>query len=518
VPDDQDILPTGLGPLWLLLALFFLRGIALTCALPPGEMWDESAHLAYVDHYAAAGHPAVFGQTLVDPAFRAAISALPQPPAAGFGPTYAQFWSRAPAPPVATAALYEAQQPFLYYAVSTPIYRATGRRSNLIAAVAALRLVNLAFGTAALALILRWLSRTVPGPSAFMLGGWVALQPLLLLNTVRVANDALACLLGTVVIVTALDLQRPRFWPRVIVLAATLPLAILAKFTNAALLPVVLVAIAMIAIRRTRSPRAALAAGTLVVAATAVVLAPYVASNLRTFGLVTPMQEAVVNHAAGRSAWRILTAVPTWRWPGWSEAWWVAHGLWVGGWSFLRPPVPCVFAYRLALGIAGGFTLCRWRMLPVPPVAKWTLVTLLACVQLGLMVHAAESFVAWNGRVTTNSWYAAVAVPWALILLGSGGLVIRHVWLRRAVMSAVPTIFVVTEAWGLFGSMLPTYYVATPLSSVCLRRMAILHPAVLGAATFVAAVGLTVVLLVVVGWRSVRMSGQQRAAHGGTPQ
>ena len=505
----------------LLLALFVLRGVVLLCALPPAEMWDEYSHLAHVDHWATTGRPAVYGRTAVDPAFLVASARLPQPSAAGFGRTYAAFWSGLPAPPLpASLGLYEAQHPFLYYALAAPIYRAAGGRSDLPAAVAVLRAVNLACGTAALALILRWLIRNVAGPGALLLGCWVAWQPLLLLNVVRVANDALAYLLGTAVVVIALDLRRPRWWPRVAALAVLLPLAILAKVTNATLLPAVAVAMVIAAMRGSARPWTVVAAAALVAIVTAAVLGPYVAVNLHLFGLATPMQEAVANRAAGRSLWTVLTATPPTRWPVWAASWWVANALWVGGWSFLSPPRVLVVAYAALLATAAVATVARWRRLPLSSPSRWTAVAVVLCAHVGLMVHGAESYAAWGGRPSTNPWYAAVAVPWWLVLLGCGGLSLPWPAVRRLLMLGVPAVCLSTEAFGLFHQMLPTYYAAPPLSLTGLRRMATLHPAVLGPPTFLAAIAATAVLVVWIGrqvYRALPVAGGESRAICSTP-
>jgi hypothetical protein len=533
--------PLARGTVGVLCALFAVRGIALVCVLPPGEMWDEYAHLAHVDHWAATGRAAVYGRTTVDPAFLAAMAALPQPTAAGFGRSYADFWAGRPAPPLpASLGLYEAQHPFLYYALAAPVYRACGGRANLPAAVAALRLINLACGVAAIALVLRWLGRRVSGPQLVLLGSWVALQPLLLLNVCRVADDALAFLLGTAVVVTALDLDgrsralaagapvvhpglRPRtprtispgtplanrpLWPRVAAPAVLLPLSILAKATNVALVPVIVVA--MFGVPRSR----AIPATALILAITAAALFPYVAGNMRTFGLPTPMQEAVANRAAGRSVWAVLTAPPPTRWPVWAASWWVANGLWFGGWSFLRPPRLLVIAYATLLAVAAVAMVVRWRSLALHRRSRWTMLAVVAAVHLGLMMHATESYAAWDGRVLTNPWYAAVAVPWWLVLLGCGGLTLRR--LRPWVMLGAPAVFVAAELVGLFARMLPAYYAAAPLSPTGLRRMASLHPAALGPATFAIALAAILVMTVALARRAYAVAtGAPSAASAG---
>jgi hypothetical protein len=180
-------------------------------------------------------------------------------------------------------------------------------------------------------------------------------------------------------------------------------------------------------------------------------------------------------------------------------SWWVAEGLWVGGWSFLRPPRALLIAYAALLATAGAATVVRWRTLALAAPTRWVVLSLVLCVHLGLMLHATESCAAWGGRVLTNPWYAAVAVPWWLVLLGCGGLTLPWGGLRRGVKLGVPAVCLTTEAVGLSARMLPAYFAAPPLSAMGLRRMATLHPAALGPATFVvAAIAETVLVFVIV--------------------
>ena len=125
-------------------------------------------------------------------------------------------------------------------------------------------------------------------------------------------------------------------------------------------------------------------------------------------------------------------------------------------------------------------------------------------VHLGLMLHATESYAAWGGRVFTNPWYAAVAVPWWLVLLGCGGLSVPWGFVRRMVMLGVPAVCLTTEAVGVFTRMLPAYYAAPAMSALGLRRMATLHPAALGPGTFVGAVIAATVLVSGIARRAAR--------------
>ncbi len=499
----------------LLLAVFFARGVVLACVLPPGEMWDEYSHLAHVDQWAVTGRPAEYATTTVDPAFLAAMARLPQPPPAAFARTYGPFWTGAAAPPIPPKlGLYEAQHPFLYYALAAPVYRACGGRADLPAAVDALRLINLACGTAALALVLGWLGRNVAPAAAVVLGCWVAFQPLLLLNVVRVANDGPAFLFGTAVVVAAFDLRR-RFWVHAIAVAVLLPVAILFKVTNAALLPVVVLLMGIAVAGRTVRPAAAAAALILIGTVTAAALWPSLASNMDRFGLPTPMQEAIANRDAGRSAWAVLTAAPPRLWPVWATSWWVTNGLWVGGWSFLRPPRAYVIAYAAAVAVAGSAVVVRWRSLPLSAAARWSAVAVVGCVHVGLMVHATESFAAWGGRVFTNPWYAAVAVPWWLVLLGCGGLSLPWPAARRGLMLGVPVLFVTTEAIGVFGRMLPAYY--GPGWGSMPTRMGTLHSVATGPATLATAAVLTAVLTVLIARAAAAVTADGKISFALTP-
>src|SRR5579875_2519048 len=91
-PADPVSAKMHLASMALLVAMFLLRGIALACILPPFEGWDEFSHVAYIDHYASTGHPAILGQTNADPAFVAAALQLPQPRPISFAVNYAPSW------------------------------------------------------------------------------------------------------------------------------------------------------------------------------------------------------------------------------------------------------------------------------------------------------------------------------------------------------------------------------------------------------------------------------------------
>ena len=334
--------------------------------------------------------------------------------------TYSQYWKSGPLPDLSGDApfmIYEAQQPPLYYRLMAPVYRLCGGRTNLRLAVSILRLINVAFGALALGLVLWWIRGNVPGSIALVMGCWVAFHPLLLVNVMRVANDALAYLLGTAVVVVLLSKRESFFWRRSILLALLLPMAVLAKSTNLTLLPVAAAALSIGVWRREIRPLQALGATLFVLGLGGAMTWSYFSSNLHNFGTLTTMQEAIMNHEANRPLIEVLTAMPIRLWQRTTTAMWATEGLWTGGWSFLRTPKICMGFYEVILVLSAALFLARVltrrgrARLPIDLSRLRMMVLLLACVECGLMYHAAESYSAWSGKIATNPWYAARRFP-----------------------------------------------------------------------------------------------------------
>ena len=389
----------------VLVALFLVRGFILAAVMPPFEGWDEYQHLGYIDHFARSDEPAVYPQAMLDASFLRAVARFPRAnevPLAAYGAaTYSQYWKSGSLPSVAGNAriiLYEVQQPPLYYRLMAPIYRLCGGRENLRLTVSILRLVNVAFGAIALGLVLWWIRGNVPGSIALVMGCWVAFHPLLLLNVMRVANDALAYLLGTAVVVILLSKRGFSFWPRSILLAILLPMGVLAKSTDLTLLPIVAAVLVIGAWRREIRLLQALGAMLLILGLGAVMTWSYFSFNLHHFGVLTPMQEAYINHQANRHLIDILTAMPFKFWRRTTLAMWVTEGLWTGGWSFLRMPPIVRDCYMVILFLSAVFFLARIltrrgrARLPIDLSLLWMILLLLASVECGLMYHAAESY------------------------------------------------------------------------------------------------------------------------------
>jgi hypothetical protein len=482
-----------------LVALFVLRGIMLASILPPFEGWDEYQHVGYVDHVATAHSPAIFGETTLDPEYVRAVAQFPEPigmlPAEFNARTYADYWNQPP--PSSGAAtriqLYQAQHPVTYYWLVSPIYKWCCGRSDLRLSVSILRLINLLFGAGALVMVLLWIRWNLPAQAGLAAALWIAFQPLLLLNVMRVANDALAYFLGTAVIVISMSFRNKRIWVQCFLLAVLLPFAVLTKLNNLALVPwVFLVLILRTAIGEVR-PLAAFSAIVLVLLAFVLATWHYFSFNLNHFGILTPMQEAVSNHQAGRRFFDIVRAPPLKFWLLWSWGWWVANAMWVGGWSFLRLPLVFSRIYELIVVVA-GITLLRRAKYAMKPAHLLGILSLLIFVEAAMLYHALQAYSALSGKVTTNPWYTAVAAPWWLILLASGAAALPWRRWRIALIVAFPLVCVLGEAYGLIFRMIP-FYSAAPNYPEALRRLATLHPSILGTTPLAISALLSILIL-----------------------
>jgi hypothetical protein len=521
-------------PVLLLVLLFLVRGFLLAAVMPPFEAWDEYQHVGYIDRCAQSVGPVVYQQANLDPQFLRAVSRFPRAqevPLAPWGAvTYAQYWTSGPAPATdggRSIILYEAQQPPLYYRLMAPIYRLCGGRGNLRLAVSVLRLVNVAFGAIALLLILLWIGRNTPKSLALVMSCWVAFHPMLLLNVTRVANDALAYVLGCAIIVLILSRRRTSIWPHTILIAFLLPAAILAKSTNLTLIPVVMATLLIRGFRREITFSQTILAFSIILAVSAALTWRYFSSNLHHFGLLTSMQETIINRQANRRLLDVLTAMPLKDWLRTTKFLWITQGLWTGGWSFLNMPHVINDSYQIvivlsALAFSAGILIpaCR-RRIPIDWSRLWLILFLLASVEAGLMYHAAESYSAWSGAIATNPWYAAVAIPWWMILLCIGAWTLPTPWLRIPLLWSMPITCVIVELDGLLVRMIPLYS-SIPLSAESFHRLAKLHPAGMGSTAIVLATLIAIGLLILLIRSAVRqsetsqISASQITEHAGT--
>jgi hypothetical protein len=504
----------------LLLGIYCLRGVMLSCVIPPLEMWDEYQHVAYIDFLSQhRGLPILFQTWAPTRLIKAAIR-LPQ---SGLGYAqlrdagareYAYYWGN-PHPIVFNASapritLYEAQHPPVYYWLMAPIYRAAGGAARLAVAVSLLRLVNVAISAVGLAAFLAWLGRACrKSAHSMLIGAAVALHPLFLLNACRVANDSLAVTLGIIVIVWLLSLDGRRLLWHSAAIGALLGFAIMTKATDMILLPFAAFALVPLCIsRKTTWPRAAAALVTLL-AVTSLVTLPYFRFTYEHYKMLLPMGEALLNRTNHVPFQAYLDSIAPQKWPFWLgrlEAWFVYDGLWVGGWSLLYPPAIFPILYTVLVWAAIAAWPIRWlaaRRSPVqtpttsvifkqPSTLPLTL-AICVCMSVGLLDHGVVSAITY-GATSTGPWYAELAMPWFLALVLSAALTWRPTRLGYTLAMLIPILFVVTELNGLWTLMIPAYSHKS-LSLSALHRLSSLHPRILGTPTLFVSTGLMLALV-----------------------
>lgn len=483
----------------LLALLFAVRGVLVICVLPPFEGWDEYQHLAYIVHLIEKGSPPDLAAGSIVP--RSMYPWLAKYPHCRFGTdqlrplgaqSYDEYWNGAAAetaiadsghPDAAPdVPIYQAQHPSLYYRMMVPVVRRFLPDGDLLTLVGLLRLINIGFGSLSVYLVARLLGRLIkPSAMRYLLGLLIALQPLYLLNCARVASDALAVLLGTAAIGLILwPMSRYRAASGAAAGAAT-GLAILTKTVNLALAPFGILAGLLFAWRDRVRRGTLIAAPAAFLVGLVAICGWYFFGNLKTFGLLTPMQEAVHNRAAGRGLSDMAQCVMEMDLVDELGRRFYRRSLWTGGWSYLAPPIAATriqeYSYYFAsLGFlfALGPTVRRSHSISALAWLMPTVALLCALSAAGLSYHMIHTKMLL-GSVATNIWYAAVIFPWLLVLYAQGLAYWPIKWVGIASGLVLAATFLGAEIYGTLVTMVSTYSGgATGIEAW--RRIGELHP------------------------------------------
>ena len=482
----------------LLVVLFLARGLFVLSVLPPYEGWDEYQHIAYIEHLAQTGRAPVLHESQVPPSLHPELARFPhsrlgtdQVRRIG-GLPYDEFWraEHPPSPPPEARALplYQAQQAPLYYRLMLPVYLKLNAAGGLLTVSAGLRLINLIFGAAAVAVALWSVGRLLrTGPHRYIVGLLIATQPLYLLNLTRVANDALAVLCGTIAIAALLALGGRRWWIASTIAGSTLGLAVLTKTNLLGLLPFVLL-IHAIAVWRRRLPiGAATASLVIVLALTTAVTYRYFAFNLERYGVLSPLQEAVKNETRGAKATDIWRAALELEWRREFVMRMFRQTLWRGGWSMLSPdfnavgvnrPLIKIHGFIISASIVAGLLGLLSRRFTSPGVLSdrgdgWALLGLWLGMMAALAYHALHSQLA-VGNVGTNAWYGAVIFPWLLALLYAGLAKFPWRWLGCGAAVVFTINQLAAEIYGTF-VLMPEAYTGEAWGDLARQRLAFMH-------------------------------------------
>lgn len=217
--------------LWLVVVLYLALATAYAVYTPAWQAPDEPAHYNYV-RYLAEEHRFPVLKAGDFPA-----GYLDEIKAAGFPPEMSIAPIR-----------YEFHQPPLYYLLAMPVYGLSG------GALLPLRLLSVVLGALLLPVIYWTVREVVPASPGLALGttAFVAFLPMHLAMTAAVNNDALAELVGAVVLLLAVRYLKPatptagagRDARLLVLLAISTGLALVVKSSLYILLPLVLLAIA----------------------------------------------------------------------------------------------------------------------------------------------------------------------------------------------------------------------------------------------------------------------------------
>lgn len=486
----------------VIVGLVVARGVVGLCVTPLFEGWDEYQHVAYIVHIQETGRRAILNETLVPSSMLAAIQHdFPQPEAARVQmpnvlkpPSYESYWrlasngAESTTPRLAASEvpphdlkLYQAQHSWWYYVLVSPFFQAMGGVNDLRSSVTGLRLLNLAFTVGAVWIALGVVSKRVRSPRT---AGWIALligvQPLLVMNGIRVSSDAAGVLFSVAAVaeMMTLAIDERRLVRRSCRIGVLVGLAILMKASNFAILPAMGAAWIFAVVRTRPAPRVAFGSVAAIGLILGGLIGPDLAHNLSTYGIATPIQEALENRAKGRGFSDMYQAFREFH-PVAYGRWLFGQGLFVqGNWSFVLPINELTTMHwqvleLAALGLsfpAAGLVIrrliARARKQPLDGVGGLTmgfdslavpLLCLAVCVgfHAGLVYHALQSALAW-GVSTTGPWYASPALPWFLVLIGVGASC-WHRFVAPGFVAAIVLLSIAAEQTSWFVQMLPVY-------------------------------------------------------------
>lgn len=538
----------------MIVILFLVRGVALLAILPPFEGWDEYQHLARIAFVAEQGRSPTMNESAVPRRLYLAIAELPHSrldveQTHGLGartylandrtdPPTRSYWDWPPpylAPNAPDIPLYQAQHGPLYYWMTTPVYKALWDPMEPLNCIYVLRLVNLAFGTTAIACVLWTLTRLITSVSHRI---WIALllavQPLFLLNVARIANDAAAVCLG--VAATGLLLVHGRRGSVIVAVfaGALTGLAVLSKSVALVLLPLAVAAPFVGLWKRETTARRAIIQIACFFAIFLIVTGDYFYSNWKAYGVAVPMQESIRNRQIGRGFSDLIAAAGQIDWWRQLRSRVGRDSLWVGGWSFLTLPAGFRGVHEGLIGVAlaglavGAFLRRRNRgngALTNDDVAigdttfirPWIdngslalMALMIAGALAGLGYHTLQSKLAYD-TITTNVWYACLGFPWmiGLLVFGADGLRVRA---AAAWAFAMMTLCLTAECVGLF-SVMPEGYTGLIWSAEARSRLASVHPAWLAPDLAMPLQSTAIVLAAIVLWLSIREMRVNQSIH-----
>ena len=495
--------------IYILLVIFLAaHGVLLLTVLPPFEGWDEPQHVAYIQHLIETKEQPVFPQAKVSRELAARLAVFPHPQSSldKYGVmAYSNYFSDklriGGLAVTGDKTLYEAQHGKLYYLLVAPLFIASGGIFNLLQSVNVLRLLNLFLTIFSLILFIRFISATIAKKThASLLALIACCHPLFLINGVRVANDALGIMLGTLVVLWGLTPAKHARMVWAVSMGLLLGFSVWVKSTNTSLLLFILACLAFSAYQKKISWRQGIIACVLFTICAIIADSSNIFFNIAHYRMVFPMQEAIANNDHGKTL--VDLAIAGWRinLPKQLFKLWTVYNTWIGGWSFLIVPfVPAVIAFLYTMAAAGWayrvIRPCAGKSLFQDPSLSFRLFFLFLFISCGLAWHMVQSYLAF-GLSATTPWYACIAFPFMLLLLYEG--VFRISSLAAAIFGwLLVFLYLSVETYGIIFKMLPCYS-GGMTGLTALRRISLLHPSWLGTTTFFASAVTAILLFIII--------------------
>ena len=350
-----------LGVLACLWMFFFVRGLFYVSFVPLWEGFDEWAHYAVVQNLATGGRVLISRSDRVSREVQASLELAPSVDATVKNDAWWQLpdidrisreqklrsipaeWTREPAAGGAT--VYEAQQTPLYYWLLAPAYKLTAG-FPFLTRVWLLRFLSLLVASTVIPLGFL-VAQRVFGEDLPALGvvALIAAMPQLMMTVSHIGNDSMAVAMGSLSLFMLFQWkEEPRSMPRALALGTVLGLALLTKAYFLAMVPPVLIFVAIWARRKTvYRPAFALITCMVVISSWWYV---------RNWMLTHSFSGALLEVAGSHTGSSLIGAVFKADWVRALDFAFVSH-TWLGNWSFLVVRSWMYHTLALFAGFAG---------------------------------------------------------------------------------------------------------------------------------------------------------------------
>jgi hypothetical protein len=463
--------------------------------IPPFEGWDEYQHLAYMYYLDEYNAPPVLNKSFVSrdllkkaAEYPVSKSMFDQIGAIGaveyktyFDKNYDGLKYDGKHQDIA---LYQAQHGSLYYHIMLPVKNLFSDDSFLDM-VFTLRFINILFVAVSFISILWLVNRIfVFRHDAAVIGLLIVCQPLLLINSCRIANDAFSIMIGTWVIVIGLlpEYRKKVFFSFLVGLL--MGVACWTKSTAVILIPFWFCCI-VVSYRNKEISFQQMA--TILIGSNALaflVLSPYFLFNLKNYGMLFVMQEAIINKSNNVGVSSLIKAVFQTHAISDITYMWLQGNLWIGGWSFLKVNgIRNISKALLLISLLGWiFGYLSRKKVQTSLSTETTLLCLstVLLTSLALIWHYVQSTLAW-GVPTTCVWYTCISIPFFLIFIYDSA----SRWSAKSgavIGSFLILLYVYADIRGVFTML--SFYSGGGAGIEALARVSSIHPTWLGTSTF----------------------------------